>query len=196
MILTEATINRNFDKRIFVVDNFYEDPYAVREFALQQEFIEDLRYYKGKRTAIQCYAPGTKRIFEEIIGEKITIWDQYAMNGVFQTCNPQDPLVYHVDLQKWAGMVYLTPDAPFECGTSLYAHKESKIRHLEDSDSDEAKYVFKGGFYDKSKFELVDTVGNVFNRLVIFNGKCIHAASQYFGQTVEDSRLFHMFFFD
>lgn len=191
--LTVSHLNLNPDKRIFVVDNFYTDPYAVREFALQQEFIEDLRYYKGKRTQQKHIVPGTKKAFESIIGEKITVWDEYGMNGIFQTCNAEDPLVYHTDLQQWAGMIYLTPNAPFECGTSLYAHKETKARHATDPGIDSA---FDGGFYDSTKFELVDVVGNVFNRLVIFNGKCIHAASKYFGKTLEDSRLFHMFFFD
>jgi len=191
--LTQSTINLQYNKRIFVVDNFYSDPHAVREFALQQEFHDDLRYYKGRRTHEQFYVPGTKKAFENIIGQQINIWEQYDMCGVFQSCNPEDALVYHTDLQEWAGMVYLTPDAPFECGTSMYAHKETKARHVSDPGYEKA---FDGGYYDKTKFELVDVIGNVFNRLVIFNGKCIHAASEYFGQTVEDSRLFHMFFFD
>lgn len=191
--ITNSTINNNYNKRIFIVDDFYSDPYAVREYALQQEFIEDLRYYKGKRTQEKFFVPGTKKSFEEIIGQKITLWDEYDMNGVFQTCNAEDPLVYHTDLQQWAGMVYLTPDAPFECGTSTYAHKKTKARHVDHAGYESA---FEGGFYDSTKFELVDVVGNVFNRLVIFNGKCIHSASKYFGKGLEDSRLFHMFFFD
>jgi hypothetical protein len=191
--LTQSTINLQYNKRIFVVDNFYSDPHAVREFAIQQEFHDDLRYYKGRRTHEQFYVPGTKKSFENIIGQPINIWEQYDMCGVFQSCNPEDALVYHTDLQEWAGMVYLTPDAPFQCGTSMYAHKETKVRHTSDPGYETA---FDGGYYDKTKFELVDVIGNVFNRLVIFNGKCIHAASEYFGQTVEDSRLFHMFFFD
>lgn len=192
MFITDSFINLNYDKRIFVVDNFYSDPYTIRDFALQQEFVEDLRYYKGKRTQTQYFVPGTKKVFEDIIGKKINVWDDYGMNGVFQSCNAQDLLVYHTDNQQWAGMIYLTPNAPFECGTSFYAHKETKKRHQDDGIDD----CFSGGFYDSTKFELVDTVGNVFNRLVIFNGKCIHAATKYFGQTLEDSRLFHMFFFD
>jgi len=189
--ITNSSIN-DYDKRIFVVDNFYSDPYAVRECALKQKFIEDLRYYKGKRTQEKFFVPGTKKTFETIIGQSINVWDEYGMNGIFQTCNAEDLLVYHTDLQQWAGMIYLTPNAPFECGTSMYAHKETGKRH-QDEGVDEC---FEGGFYDSTKFELVDTVGNVFNRLVIFNGKCIHAASKYFGKTLEDSRLFHMFFFD
>lgn len=192
MFITNTSINLNYNKRIFVVDNFYSDPYAVRNFALQQNFLEDQRFYKGKRTQTQYFVPGTKKVFEDIISQKVNVWDEYAMNGVFQTCNAEDLLVYHTDTQQWAGMIYLTPNAPFECGTSFYAHKETKKRHQDEGIGD----CFSGGFYDSTKFELVDTVGNVFNRLVIFNGKCIHSATKYFGQTLEDSRLFHMFFFD
>lgn len=192
MLITNSSINQ-YDKRIFVVDNFYTDPYAVRDYALQQEFIADLRFYKGKRTQEKFMVPGTKSAFESIIGQPISMWDDYGMNGVFQTCNAEDSLVYHTDFQQWAGMVYLTPNAPYQAGTSTYAHKETKARHVSDPGIEDA---FNGGFYDGTKFELVDSIGNVFNRLVIFNGKCIHSASQYFGQSVEDSRLFHMFFFD
>ena len=56
--------------------------------------------------------------------------------------------------------------------------------------------IYAGGFFDRTKFELVDSIGNVFNRLFIFDAQNIHAASEYFGQTKEDSRLFHIFFFD
>lgn len=193
MFFTESSINLNFDKRIFVVDNFYADPHAVREFALKQEFKSDLRFYKGQRTNTQYFVPGTKQIFEQIIGQPITKWEEHGMCGVFQSCNAEDPIVYHVDYQQWAGMVYLTPNAPYDTGTSTYAHKKTGIRHQSEPGIEQC---FEGGFYDGTKFELVDAIGNVFNRLVIFNGKCLHAPSRYFGKALQDARLFHMFFFD
>jgi hypothetical protein len=42
----------------------------------------------------------------------------------------------------------------------------------------------------------VDVLGNVYNRLVIFDASAIHSASQYFGTVKENSRLWQMFFFD
>jgi hypothetical protein len=191
--LNEFNINQNSNKRIFVVDNFYSDPLAVREFALNQNFIDDQRYYKGRRTGERFIIPGTKEAFEKLLDFKITSWDNQPMNGMFQSCNAQDSLVYHTDAQSWAAIVYLTPNAPFECGTSLYADKWTKARRQLDPGMEN---TFSGGFYDKTRFELVDSIGNVFNRLIIFDSKCIHAASQYFGQTIQDSRLFHMFFFE
>ena len=90
-------------------------------------------------------------------------------------------------------MVYLSPDAPVDCGTSLLMHKSTGIRTSDDPNSDSA---FIGGFYDKTKFEVVDVIGSIFNRLVIFDSRCIHAACQYLGNSKETGRLTHLFFFD
>lgn len=192
-------LNKKPRKKLFVTDNFYDDPHAVREFALKQNYNGDLRFYKGKRTLNRFSTPQIKQKFEEIMGEKIKDWatpdPSYggSMNGVFQYCTPEDALVYHYDSQTWAAMIFLTPDAPPQTGTSFYRHKETGIKVAEDPDADRA---FAGGFYDATKFELIDTVGNVFNRCVIFDARQIHAATEYFGKNINDSRLFHIFFFD
>jgi len=189
MRIVPLTINRQPNPTIWVVDNFYADPYAVREFALQQEFKPQKEYFKGSRSVEQFSLPGTKQAFEKIMGIKIREWQSHGMCGRFQFCTAEDDLVYHYDGQTWAAMLYLTPDAPYNTGTSLYASKNTGSRY---GSSD----AFTGGFYDETKFDLVDSVGNVFNRLFIFDAQNIHAASKYFGQTKEDSRLFHIFFFD
>jgi hypothetical protein len=44
--------------------------------------------------------------------------------------------------------------------------------------------------------ELVDSVANVYNRCVIFNAQSLHAAAGYYGDTKENSRLFHLYFFN
>lgn len=187
------SVNKNQKKKLFVVEDFYKDPYAVRDFALHNEYAGDDNWYKGKRSVARHLTNQIKTSFEGILGFKITNWESHGMNGKLQYCTPQDALVYHYDNQSWAGMVYLTPDAPFQTGTSFYAHKQSRIRHVDSPDADQC---FSGGYYDSTKFELVDTVGNVFNRLVLFDARSFHAATNYFGQTKEDARLFHIFFFD
>lgn len=191
--IVPSTINRQPNKTVWVVDNFYSDPYAVREYALKQEFKPEIEYFKGSRSLDQYFVPGTKEAFERIMGIKIREWESHGMCGRFQYCTAQDPLVYHNDGQTWAAMIYLNPDAPYCTGTSLYASKNGARRTSDPQYSDE---VYAGGFYDETKFELVDSIGNVFNRLFIFDAQNIHAASKYFGQTKEDSRLFHIFFFD
>jgi hypothetical protein len=187
-------VNPAFKKRLFVVDNFYSNPDEVRNLALAQEYEDKSDWYKGRRTFKNFHSPEIKRAFEDIMGMRIREWETHGMNGKFQYCIPEDRLVYHYDAQTWAAMIYLTPNAPFEAGTSLYAHKKTKIRHVDEHP--EADSCFSGGFYDKTNFELVDTIGNVYNRLVIFDARCFHAATEYFGTNINNSRLFQIFFFD
>jgi hypothetical protein len=184
---------------VWSVDNFYENPDAVREFALKQEYVEGGfgRGFIGRRTEKQFLFPGLKEKFEEIIGMKITEWESHGMNGRFQNAHAGEPLVWHCDSQKWGGMLYLTPDAPYQCGTTLYAHKKTRARSYYDEGWDAAWKDIPGDPHlDGTPFEPVDVLGNVYNRLVIFDASNIHSASEYFGTVMENSRLWQMFFFD
>lgn len=185
----------DYNKMIWVADNFYKNPDEVRNYALTREFEEGGlgRGYIGRRTPKQYLFTGLKESFEEIMGKKITRWEEYGMNGRFQSCWAGEPLVYHCDSQKYAGMLYLTPDAPFETGTAMYAHRATRVRH--NSHPDIMK-CFHGNNLDRTHYQAVDVVGNVYNRLVIFDAGMLHAASEYFGHTLENSRLWQMFFFD
>jgi hypothetical protein len=192
------TFNNDQRKGFWVVDNFYTNPDKIREFALKQEYHQGGlgRGYIGRRTFQQFLFPGLKEEFERIMGEKITAWEEHGMNGRFQYSMEGEPLVYHCDSQKWAAMIYLTPDAPFETGTGSFALKNTKIFH---SSQEGIMAAFRGDGaqnLDKTLFEPVDAIGNVYNRLVIFNAGYLHAALGYFGYKPENCRLWQMFFFD
>lgn len=194
----------NENKGLIVVDDFYADPDFVREFAMNNLDFSNSNYHKGKRSQSRFILDGTKEKLEKIIGREIINWnhENYA-NGVFQYCVANDPLVFHVDSQMYAGMVFLTKDAPFETGTSFYSSKNNGKKRFDSYGEDPEAYeiAFKGknsapNFYDSTQFEKIDEVGNVYNRLVIFDAKQIHAPSKYFGDAIENARFFHMFFFD
>jgi hypothetical protein len=176
-----------------VVDNFYENPDSVRNFALSQAFNEHKDYHKGKRTDNCFRFNGIKEDFERILGVKIKNWDKYGTNGCFQICVAGDQIVYHNDVQEYAAVLFLTPDAPINTGTSFYRSKHTKTMKPTADNSD---IIFKNGFLDSTEFEMVDTVGNVYNRIVLFDSKMIHAATQYFGTNEKNGRLFQLFFFD
>lgn len=189
---------------LWIVDNFYETPDKVREFALQQEYVEGGfgRGFIGRRTTASYLFDGLKEKFEEIIGRPVTGWtaeqnpEKYGMNGRFQVAWAGEPLVYHCDNQRWGGMLYLTPDAPYQCGTTLHAHKQTRARTYYDKGWD-AAWNFPGANHlDGTPWEPVDVAGNVYNRLVIFDASAIHSASEYFGNSKENARLWQMFFFD
>ena len=193
-----SLFNANAMPGFWVVDNFYTDPDAIRKFALEQKFQinhDGEQGYIGTRTEQQFLFPGLRERFEQIMGRPITRWQEHGMNGRFQYCKAGDPLVYHCDLQAWAGMLYLTPNAPYNTGTSTYALKGTGIRHLSHPDIHRC-FLPGSRNFDRTPFETVDVLGNVYNRLVIFNAGYLHAASEYFGFTAENARLWQMFFFD
>ncbi len=175
------TLVSDASQKYWVVDNFYKDPDSIRQKALGSNFVTSKDFYKGHRSSEPYRPESIKEKFEKLLGKKIVTWEQ-APNGVFQYTTPEDPLVYHIDTQTYAAVIYLNPEAPYHCGTTLLTSD------LEDP--------FKWGFLDKTKFNVVDTIGNVYNRLLLFKANNIHAGSEYFGSTPEDSRLVHLFFFN
>lgn len=190
------SINTQARPMMWIVDNFYQDPYAVRKFALEQEYLEGGigRGFIGRRTHQQFLWPHLKPAFERIMNRTITKWEEHGMNGRFQIAWAGEPLVYHCDAQQWAGMIYLTPNAPPQTGTTMWQHNSSGVRHHSDPLVDQA--FATNTRLDRTPYQPVDVAGNVFNRLVIFNGGCIHSASEYFGDNNQNGRLWQMFFFD
>ena len=177
-----------------VVDNFYKDPDGIRKFALEQKFDDNPKYHKGKRCLNPAFRfPGLKERFEGILGCKIKNWDAYGTNGCFQYCVAGEQAVYHCDQQQYAGVLFLTPDAPPSAGTQFYRSRHTKKMKVAGG---EYFKVFKNGHYDGTEFDLVDVVGNVYNRVVLFDARLIHAATQYFGNEMNNGRLFQLFFFD
>lgn len=191
-------VNKKYrdSQRAFIVDNFYENPDEIREFAKQQKYIDGGfgKGFIGKRTEKQFLFDGVKEAFEDILGKKITKWEEHGTNGRFQLNIAGEPIVYHCDDQTYAAMIYLTPHAPVGTGTSTFMHKETKILHKSHPEITKA-FNYKT-FLDRNPYENVDKFGNVYNRLVIFDAGCIHGASEYFGSDFDDARLWHMFFFD
>ena len=191
---------------VIVIDNFYKNVDEIREYALSQTYQSPehhgavgYRCENGKKIM-----DGTKEMFERLLGGTIPNGSQhgewgYSTNGCFQWCNTRVPIVYHCDSQKYAGIIYLTPNAPPNCGTSFFRHKNYKIRNssiFSKSDWYKSDLNHKEPHLDKTQWEIVDSVGNVYNRLVIFDAQYIHAVTEYFGEDINNSRLFQLFFFN
>lgn len=180
-------------RTIVVVDDFLSDPDRWRETALKQDY-KGSEWYKGLRTEKQYLSDAMKFAFEELLGCKITEWESHGMNGRFFLCPSETPLVIHSDMQSHAASLYLTPNAPPEAGTTFYRSRVTGKRRAPD-DKAEAGRQYDGNLFDKTKWDVVDVVGNVYNRLVIWDARLVHSASCFFGNTVEDARLSQIFFF-
>ena len=109
-----------------IVDDFYTNPYEVREFALSQEF-EVRGNYPGYRTE-SFLNDGMKKTIQEILrpyAGEITGWGG-DYSGSFQYTTADDRSWIHSDSwTDWAAVCYLTPDAPLSSGTGLFQHKET-----------------------------------------------------------------------
>lgn len=172
---------------LIVIDDFYSNPYDVRDFALSLDF-NVVGNYPGSRT-MPFLNESTKQGLMDILYQssgEVTSWGDHLYTGCFQICGEDDKTWIHTDaFNTWSGVVYLTPDAPIEAGTSLYRHKRTGHR----TDLGETYEA-----YDYSKWDVTDSVGNIFNRLVLFRGDLWHASTSYFGSTLASSRLIHTFF--
>ena len=49
---------------------------------------------------------------------------------------------------------------------------------------------------DYTKWEMIDRIGNVYNRLIMYRGDLFHVSLDYFGKDIQDGRLFQTFFFN
>lgn len=179
---------------LIIIDNFYKNVDEVREFALKQNF-SVTGNYPGNRTISYANEAIKSEIqkFIEPFGGKITSFpiETNSYNGAFQYTTSRERSWVHIDsYNNWAGVLYLTPNAPLDSGTSFYKIKDNSMLN----DISVKEYADKFS-QDLTKWDKVDKVGNVFNRLILFNSKRYHMSDNYFGNEKNDSRLFQTFFF-
>jgi hypothetical protein len=176
------------------IDNFYSNADSVRQFALSQPF--DVKgNYPGARTKT-FLNDDIKRVINGIVqgvAGNVTEWyEQDGLTGSFQIATAHDRTWIHSDhFNSWAAVCYLTPDAPLSSGTGLYRHKATG--HVRPNKTDDTIDYTP---YDYTKWDMVDRVGNVYNRLILYRGDLFHASLDYFGNSNENGRLFQVFFFN
>ena len=181
--------------QILVVDDFLEDPDAVRATALAEPFVK--MHAAGVRTERQfLHLAPYRQEFEGLLGKRVVNWDDNNANGRFQCCFASDAIPYHSDSQSYAGVLFLTPDAPIEAGLSFFRGIRTGLRRRS-PDIDLMMHTFgDGAEFDRSRWTEIDRVANLYNRLVLFDAHLAHGASGYFGDAVENARLFQNFFFN
>jgi hypothetical protein len=190
---------------LIVIDNFYNNAYETRKYVLTQEFLVRGNY-PGQRT-ISYANEHLREIIQKYVepfGGKITDFPipkedgsdaAKIYNGSFQFTTSRDRSWVHIDgYNNWAGVLYLTPNAPLSSGTSFYNFHDGTTckRDMEILENKEETDKYS---QDITKWKKVDQVGNVFNRLILFNSNRFHMSMDYFGDSKENGRLFQVFFF-
>ena len=169
-----------------IVDDFLDNPDIVRNSALQIDINRTGAYpgYRSDRADYE-YEGYIKEKIEKVINSAIKEWKQDSFQ--FQICFEDDTTWIHHDETEWAGILYLTPNAPVGSGTGIYRHKET------------GKYFGPGdeNYRDDTLWEPITAIGNVYNRLALYKGQMYHRSIiPGFGHTNETGRLTQVFFFN
>ncbi|WP_051864385.1 DUF6445 family protein [Streptosporangium roseum] len=192
--------------RFIVIDDFYSDPDAVRAAAVQCSFTSMGRYnYPGWQGSRALTSAAIWTAFEQAIGADLVRDETGKAFGAFRLISEesgQAPKIHADSQSDWAGLVYLTPNAPASCGTGFYRHRKTglsgpPVRREPAGGSWDLDRIFRGEMADAAKWELIGQVAPVYNRLLLFRGReLFHAPLGGQGTRPEDFRLTQIFFFD
>jgi len=168
--------------KTLIIDNFLEDPDKIRKFALSLDYrkrnecenFEGMRGPLIKEININMHNKICNKIIFEYYRKKPVSFVADLQFHKTQEIDKKDPqFMYHrvhQDKGVIAGMVYLTPNAPINCGTQTY--QEIIIN---------------------KKYEPDIIMGNIYNRLVLYPAEYFHSAIDYFGND-KHNRLVMLFF--
>ncbi len=197
---------------VTVLENFYENPDAVRTFALSQKYqyrhqLKNAKYvFPGCRTKDLSII--NKSLFESVNKKIISLFHnaehdymRWEISSSFQSVSAEygSGVIHTDDNTVFAAVLYLTPDAPLSSGTSLFkpnrSFDEEKYQwSLKENDRrfDEGKLIMDTSYHNM--FDEIVRVNNVYNTLILYEGRHYHAANEFFGKTLKDSRLAQVFF--
>lgn len=195
------------------IDDFYENPDEVRNFALSLDYEKDeFGYWPGKRTK-PLHEIDTE-FFQSFCVKLFSVY--YDFNFVdlkwnlltqFQLIEPYSEQKLSAKNQGWihldsgyvfGGIIYLNPDIDITCGTSLYRvvnpdvidtwrpTKENFYKNGLDENYDEEILKHNSGFEETVRFN------NVYNRLISFDSEVYHGANNFY--TNKEPRLTQTFF--
>ena len=184
-----------------IISDFLDNPDKVRESLIEQKvdfFHKDQSGFPGSRTTIPDlnYQKMVDEKLEKVLPFKFK-QDEETSTYCFQLCLEGDESWIHVDKTKWAGILYLTPNAPIESGTLIYTEDyDSVLRDV----NEKVRETGDDSLYKKMKqeHEVTTMVGNVYNRLLLIRGYSLPHRSNVagFGDCLENGRLTQVFFFD
>ena len=181
-----------------IVDGFFDNPDAIREFALKQKYFTDPSgRWPGSRT--ELLSDISPSIFHSICKKILTLFFtseqiySYDVEITFQLINENFLSGWvHKDSCIATAMVYLTPES--ESGTSLYLKQNIEY---EDSSYDKEKIEGYKNYSDNDTYRFQNNqhyketvnIKGIFNRLIFFDSNIYHSAHDFFGINKENSRL-------
>ena len=196
---------------VTVIDDFYDKPDEIREYALRQKFnycheLKNLGYvFPGSRT--KELRELSQSLYEKICKKLISVFHIADYDAMLWQINTSFQIVegeyghglIHQDANTiFSGVLYLTPDAPLESGTSLFKKNTTYNNDLywkiikENDARFEKKMPIDFSYHNM--FDEVVRINNVYNTLILFEGDIHHSANIFFGDSKQNARLAQVFF--
>jgi hypothetical protein len=197
---------------VISIDDFYSDADAVRKFALSQTYsAPPLGEYPGVRTAslheidqefTQKFCHKLFSLFYNFNNEQVN-WE---ITTYFQKITPYENPRTNVgwthmdDNTVLAGLIYLTPDADLDSGTSILSIKYGlrasadyriKCEFYKNQTTDIEQYI-QSLTEHNNKFAETTRFNNVYNRLIAYPGETYHRANNF--DCGQRERLTQVFF--
>lgn len=196
--------------KFIVVDDFYRDPSAVRNLAIDAAYKRPPQgSFPGWQSLQEFITPALVSKLETLVGQPISIdRSQYSFGRFRYTVQSLESRPdIHIDKPDWTGVLYLTSANHCRGGTGFFRHLATAYEGgLTDSE------LVKEGFLDLEDFERrvilpdrfqmdawekTSEVEMKFNRLVLFRGRYLfHSPTEFFGDSIATGRLTQNFFFD
>jgi len=196
---------------VTVIADFYENPDEIRKYALAQKYtycheIHGIEYvFPGSRT--KDLKDLSQSLYEKVCKKLISVFHipehdvmRWQINTSFQIVEGEygHGLIHQDQNTVFAGVLYLTPEAPLDSGTSLFRKNANYDEDLywQQVKANDERFKRKESidFSYHEMFDEVVRVNNVYNSLILFEGDIHHCANQFFGETKQDSRLAQVFF--
>ena len=195
-----------------IIDDFYDDPQAVRNAALHTDYARsvDGANYPGDNSADAFEVDGLSELVSNMVQEPLMGTPssghcrfRIATAGAESRARAR----MHVDGPSyWSGIVYLTLPEHCRGGTEFYRHRElgtdrapiydSEVAHMGgNSCAQFTQELIVRDSNDPSKWEHLMTVPMRFNRCVLFRPWFWHTSGESFGDRGENARLIQLFFF-
>ncbi len=196
---------------ITVVNNFYENPDEVRKFALSQQFeychqIKDISYtFPGSRTKdLSMIHPD---LFQKVCHKLTSIFHNFehdVLRWQITTCfqsvtkNFERGVIHHDNDTVFAAVLYLSKEPLKRSGTTLYKtgkfFDQKKYETALNSNDERFKKNQPVDTNYHYMFDEIVSVENTYNTLIVYEGHHHHSANEFFGDTLENSRLTQVFF--
>lgn len=184
---------------VTIIDNFFSNPDAIVEMASGLEYLktEDGRW-PGKRTRPLHVINNS---FHQFLSRKLIsiFYDRlpnyFEMDETFQLIDPLAEDKWSKENRGWihtdapsilGGIVYLTKDPDPDTGTSIYREKNGySYMECDMKNSLYTEETVIPGLYSNAfdnmfdQFEETVSVSNVYNRLLLFDGKTFHGVRTF-----------------